>query len=116
MNYFKNENQWGKIMLHKCSFEICGCAYVQGVIKVVIALIGFTGITHVLNYMYLSPDDSNLERIFWHNFYEDAGKIDNICLGSSYVFCDLNPNILDDINGQYNFNMATPGQLLNGSY
>ena len=101
-------------MIHK--FVLHGCVYVQSALKVLIVLMVFTGIAHALNYIYLNPDDSNLERIFWHNFYEDEGKIDNIYLGSSHVFCDLNPNILDDINGQYNFNMATPGQLLNGSY
>lgn len=64
--------------------------------------------------MYVKDDDWG--RILWHNFYEDDGKIDNIYLGSSHVYNDINPMQLDDINGQYNWNLASSGQLLNGSY
>lgn len=66
------------MVMHKCEFVIRRCTYVQNVLKILIILMVFTGITHALNYIYLNPDDSNLERIFWHNFYEDEGKIDNI--------------------------------------
>lgn len=60
--------------------------------------------------------DKEWDRILWHNFYESDGRIDNIYLGSSHVFCDLNPVLLDEINGEYNFNLSSMGQLLNGSY
>lgn len=74
----------------------------------------FGGITHVLDQMFVSGDE--WVRILWHHFYEDAGNIDNIYLGSSHVFYDIDPTILDQLSGQYNFNLATPAQRLNGSY
>ena len=75
----------------------------------------FAATIYVLNYMYMACDDE-WERILWHSFYEDKGKIDNIYLGSSHVFCDLDPYKLDQLNGQYNFNLASSGQLMNGTY
>ncbi|MDE6662532.1 MAG: hypothetical protein K2K46_04225, partial [Lachnospiraceae bacterium] len=39
-----------------------------------------------------------------------------IYLGSSHVYSDINPMQLDNINGQYNFDMASASQRLNGSY
>lgn len=78
-------------------------------------LIFCTGVSF-LNYIYVSDFDSYYERFLWHNFYKDKGKIDNLYLGSSHVFCDLDPSLLDKLNGQYNFNLATPGQLMNGTY
>ncbi len=74
------------------------------------------GITHALNYMYVNVESDAWERILWHHFYEDKGKIDNIYLGSSHVFCDLDPTLLDQLSGQYNFNLASSSQRLNGSY
>lgn len=70
---------------------------------------------HVLNYMYVGGTDEE-ERILWRSFYEDTGKIDNLYLGSSHVYLDIDPYQLDRLNGQYNFNLSTPGQLMNGSY
>lgn len=67
-----------------------------------------------LNYIYAPGDD--WERILWHNFYEDKGKIDNVYIGSSHVFYDINAVKLDDINGQHNFNLSSVGQQLNGAY
>lgn len=75
----------------------------------------FVAIVHVLNYMYVACDDE-WERILWHSFYEEQGKIDNLYLGSSHVYCDIDPYQLDQLNGQYNFNLATSGQPMNGTY
>lgn len=90
--------------------------FTKRILELLSALFLFVVAVHVQNYIYVNPDDSCLERILWHDFYEDNGRIDNVYLGSSHVFCALNPTILDDVNGQYNFNLATPGQLLNGTY
>lgn len=79
-------------------------------------LLIFEGITHIWNQIYISEESVAWDRILWHHFYEDEGKIDNIYLGSSHVFCDIDPVILDQLSGQYNFNLATPSQRLNGSY
>lgn len=74
----------------------------------------FIIIVKTLNYMYM--DNNDWGRILWHSFYTDRGKIDNLYLGSSHVYCDLNPYQLDQLNGQYNFNLSTPGQTMNGTY
>lgn len=74
----------------------------------------FYMVSAALDYIYVS--DSAWERILWHNFYKDDGKIDNIYLGSSHVYCDINPMQLDDMNGQFNFNLSSGAQRLNGSY
>lgn len=72
---------------------------------------------HSLNYMYVAGfAEDEWERIVMHSFYGDKGKIENLYLGSSHVYCDLDPYQLDRLNGQYNFNLATPSQLMNGTY
>lgn len=88
--------------------------YLSRIIGVLGALLIFYMICNTLNYIYVEEDSWG--RILWHNFYEDDRKIDNIYLGSSHVYQDINPTLLDKINGQYNFNLANGGQLLNGSY
>lgn len=88
--------------------------YLRRTASVLGALLIFVGILEVLNYMYVETDDWN--RIVLHNFYEDNGKIDNLYLGSSHVHCDINPMLLDELNGKYNFNLSTNSQLLNASY
>ena len=78
------------------------------------AVIIFCGISELLNYMY--DRENEWARIMWHYFYEDKGKIDNVIIGSSHVFCDIKPEKLDEINGQYNFNLSASALRLNGSY
>ena len=68
----------------------------------------------ILNHMYFKPDEWS--RILWHNFYNEKKNIDNLYLGSSHVFCDIDPTILDKLNGNNNFNLATSSQLLNGTF
>ena len=60
-----------------------------------------------LNYIYV--DVPPWERILWHNFYQSEGKIDNLYLGSSHVYYDIDPFLMDELNGQYNFNLSTSG-------
>lgn len=81
-----------------------------------IALALFTGIVCGLDYLYLAPRDQEWERVLWHHFYEDKGKIDNLYIGSSHVYLGINPYILDELNGQYNFNLASTAQPINGTY
>lgn len=80
------------------------------------AMIIFCGITHVMNYIYVSPNDSWMQRKMFHQFYEDKNNIDNIYIGSSHVYCDINAIQLNALNGQYNFDLATAGQPLNGTF
>lgn len=73
------------------------------------------GIECVLEYL-LIDDDESFERLMMHDFYENTENIDNLYIGSSHVFCDLNPVILDEINGKNNFNLSTSAQPLIASY
>ncbi len=81
---------------------------------IIAGLFVFCMIAKGLNYIYVP--DSEWERIVMHHFYDDRGKIDNLFLGSSHLHNDIDPFMLDELNGQYNFNLATPAQLLNGTY
>lgn len=86
-------------------------------IQVLAAILVFVGIVHGLNYLYVEADETYVwYRILWHSYYENRGKIDNLYLGSSHVYSDIDPQILDELNGQYNFNLSTPRQLMNGSF
>lgn len=83
---------------------------------VAVAAVFFLG-CHVLNYLYVEMVDTNeWTRILWHNFYEEEENIDNLYLGSSHVYCSLNPDELDEMTGENNFNLSSPAQRLNGSY
>lgn len=66
-----------------------------------------------LNFLYAADD--NWSRKMFHSFYEQK-QIDNVYIGSSHVYCDINPYILDKKNGQNNFNIATPNQRIIDSY
>lgn len=83
-----------------------------------LGIIIFTIITQLLNKMYVSYSYTSEAwgYILWHQFYENDGRIDNLYLGSSHVYCDIDPEILDEMTGECNFNLASPGQVLDGSY
>ncbi|MCM1124541.1 MAG: hypothetical protein NC416_18355 [Eubacterium sp.] len=68
----------------------------------------------MLNYIYVTENDWG--RILWHDYYEERGRIDTLYLGSSHVYCDLDPKMLDELNGGYNFNLASQDQRLNGTF
>lgn len=72
-------------------------------------------VTGVMNYLYVDDTDA-FSRYVLHEFYEETENIDRLYLGSSHVFCDINPVILDGINGDNNFDLATSSQQLNTSY
>lgn len=88
--------------------------YIRTMAGMMASLLLFWGIADVLDRMFVNEDE--WMRILWHHFYENIGKIDNIYIGSSHVFCDIDTTILDQLNGQYNFNLAAPSQVLIGSY
>lgn len=74
----------------------------------------FWAIGELLNVMYVSEGVRN--QYLWHQFYEHEGEIDNLFLGSSHVFCGVNSVLLDDLNGQQNFDLSSAYQSLNASY
>lgn len=75
----------------------------------------FVGIVHILNYLYKPTDDNNC-RLIWHHYYEEEGKITNLYLGSSHMYRDVDPRILNEMTGEYNFDLGSPGQILDGTF
>lgn len=69
----------------------------------------------VMNYLYVDDTDE-FARTMMHEFYGQEENIDRIYLGSSHVFCGIDPAILDQINGDHNFDLASGNQQLIGSY
>lgn len=77
-------------------------------------IFAFWAIGELLNVMYVSEGVRN--QYLWQEFYEQEGEIDNLFLGSSHVFCGVNSVLLDDLNGQHNFDLSSAYQTLNASY
>lgn len=88
--------------------------YLRRIAEVLGGILIFILISRGINYIYV--DTEEWPRIVWHDFYENRGKIDNLYLGSSHVHCDIDPLILDEMNGGFNFNLSTAFQNLNASY
>ncbi len=89
-------------------------AFCRALLQVLTAFVLFLAGTKLLNYLYWQEED--WERILFHHFYTQEENIDHIYLGSSHVFCGFDPEILDEKSGKNNFNLATSGQSLMGSY
>lgn len=90
--------------------------FLRTAVGIVAAMAVFYGIVQILNYMYVNPYDAWFQRLVLHDFYANKGQIENLYLGSSHVYCDIDPMCLDDLNGRYNFNLSTPNQLPNGTF
>lgn len=89
----------------------------QYLLKISVALLIFYGVCMALNTLYVQRSLANDQtRLLWHWYYKSSGKINNIYVGSSHVYCGMNPVMLNQLNGQYNFNLASSFQLMNGSY
>lgn len=69
---------------------------------------------NIFSYLVVYEDDWS--RIMWHNYYKEDKNIDNLFLGSSHVYCSVDPSILCEINGENNFNLASPGMPMDGAY
>ena len=75
----------------------------------------FWGIEKCMEFALIN-DTNEWSRAMFHDFYTREENIDALYLGSSHVYCGLNPAILKEKTGESCFNMATPSQPLNGSY
>jgi len=75
----------------------------------------FWGIEKGMEFVLIS-DANEWSRAMFHDFYTREENIDTLYLGSSHVYCGLNPAVLKEKTGESCFNMATPSQPLNGSY
>lgn len=91
--------------------------YIKRCFKIGVLMGGFCGMVALLNYLY-NPHNWEMDwhRILWHSYYENAGTIDTIFLGSSHVHCDIDPQMMDELSGKNNFNMSTPNQSLDTAY
>lgn len=69
-----------------------------------------------LGFLYIDYESEPWERIMWHNYYAHSENIDNLFLGSSHVYYDIDPYMMDKLNQGNNFNLSSGSQLLNGSY
>lgn len=89
----------------------------NGVIKRVLGLcfgfVIFVLLCESLNFLYVYDD--SYHRILFHSYYEQK-TIDNLFMGSSHVYCDVNPHTMDVLTGENNFNMATPAQRWDDTY
>ena len=88
------------------------------ILAVVISLIILINvIANALNYLYVDAGSTQAwDKKLWNDYYDEKTNIDYLYLGSSHVYCGINPFILDELNGGNNFNLSSHGQLLNGSY
>lgn len=75
----------------------------------------FMGIEKVMEFA-LVEDANEWSRAMFHDFYTREENIDFLYLGSSHVYCGLNPALLKEKEAGSHFVMATPAQPLNGSY
>lgn len=73
------------------------------------------GATSLMNYLYVDDTDE-FSRYMLHELYGQEQNIDRLYIGSSHVFSDIDPLILDEINGENNFNLSTGTQQLITSY
>lgn len=80
-------------------------------------IILFLMLCKLLNHVYARAErNTEWSRRVWHDFYAQEDKIDHLFVGSSHVYWDINAPMLDEINGENNFNLSNSGQELNGSY
>ena len=79
--------------------------------KIVLFAAVVVAVTEGMNYLYLD-DTQEFARCMMHEFYENRENIDRLYLGSSHVFCDIDPVVLDGINMENNFNLATSMQQI----
>lgn len=113
----KNNLEGKPRMMVKKDFRQNFVIFIKTVPGIVAAIVIFYGIVQSLNYMYVDDSSSvSRERVVWHEFYEEKGRINNVYLGSSHVYCNINPVYLDNINEQFNFNLSTHSQLPNGTF
>lgn len=84
------------------------------ILTLILTVTVFIGACKGLDYLLVQEDDFG--RIVWHSFYEQKENIDNLFVGSSHVYCDINPFVLDEINGQNNFNLSVGNMRLNNMY
>ena len=71
----------------------------------------------MFNYIYVNDGESEIRNAqIWRDFYNCEDNFNNIFVGSSHIFRDINVEQLDNINKQNNMDLSTGAQRLVGSY
>lgn len=83
--------------------------------RIVLFAMVSAAIASVMNYLYVDDTDE-FSRAMLYELYSEQENIDRLYLGSSHVFCGIDPFVLDRVNGENNFNLATGNQQLITSY
>lgn len=92
-----------------------GRIYAGRIIGALVFLCLFFGVEKGLEFGLIN-DTNEWSRAMFHDFYTREENIDTLFLGSSHVYCGINPEIVSERTGKNSFNMSTPAQPLNGSF
>ena len=96
-----------------CNIYLSLLKIIKRIISVVLIVTVLFAAVGVMNEIYYEEDPWN--HILWNSFYKQD-NIDNIFIGSSHVYCDVNPFILDEINSMNNFDLSASSLTLSASY
>lgn len=88
--------------------------YIRRIIIIGLLVVGFNGIVWCFNQLLVTPD--KWSDFVMEHFYNREGNIENLYLGSSHVYCDVDPVILDELTQKNNFNLSTGSQSFYQSY
>ncbi len=84
------------------------------IIGIIFGFLFFLAGCRFLNMMLV--EDDMWTKILFHSYYTREKNVDYAFIGSSHVLCDVEPFLLDGLNGGYNFNMSSPQQRMDTSY
>ena len=89
----------------------------KGILSACSLIILFLFVCKALNYIYVNNTETEIRNAkVWNEIYNADENIDILFVGSSHVYKDINPILLDDINSNQNMNLSTSSQSLIGSY
>lgn len=88
--------------------------YIRRIMILGLLVAGFTGIVWCFNQLLVTPD--TWSDFVMEHFYNREENIENLYLGSSHVYCDVDPDILDELTQKNNFNLSTSSQSFYLSY
>lgn len=91
-----------------------GKQYLRRILLMGVLLVGIFGVINVLNRLLVEPEEWS--RFVLYHFEHREEPIDQLWLGSSHVYRDINPDIMDELSGQKNFNLSTSAQDFSQSF
>lgn len=88
--------------------------YIRRGLILAVLLTCFLCVTDFLKYLFFEENLWN--RYILHCFYEREEPIGRLWLGSSHLFCGVDPDIMNDLSGEKNFNLGTNAQSFEHSH